>query len=144
MAHSVCRKRNMNLHFQTREKEGIRILDLQGPLKAGESEASLRTAIIGLAEANVVNIVLDLAGVTKIDADGLAALVFCAVRVRRSGGALKLANVDRHRFSPALLARLDARFELFADEQDAVNSFFPDRAIHRYDILDWVREAEKR
>jgi anti-sigma B factor antagonist len=31
-------------------------------------------------------------------------------------------------------------FELFNDEQDAVNSFFPDRAIKHFDILSFVKE----
>ena len=34
-------------------------------------------------------------------------------------------------------------FEVFVDEQDAVNSFFPGRAVRRYDVLDWVQEQEK-
>jgi anti-sigma B factor antagonist len=31
-------------------------------------------------------------------------------------------------------------FEVFADEQDAVDSFFSDRAVRRYDILEFVRK----
>ena len=59
-----------------REKEGIRILDLRGQLKAGDSESTLRSAIDGLARDHAVNIVLNLAEVTKIDSDGLEALTF--------------------------------------------------------------------
>jgi anti-sigma B factor antagonist len=43
-----------------------------------------------------------------------------------------------------VLAKLDAVFEAFTDEQDAVDSFFPDRAIRRFDILEFVREQNRQ
>jgi hypothetical protein len=36
------------------------------------------------------------------------------------------------------------RGEVFTDEQNAVDSFSPDRAARPYDILEWVQEQEKR
>jgi hypothetical protein len=34
-------------------------------------------------------------------------------------------------------------FEIFKDEQDAANGFFPDRAVSHYDVLELVEELEK-
>jgi hypothetical protein len=51
----------MDRRLTHREKEGIRILDLRGQLKAGDTESTLRSAINALARENVVNIVLNLA-----------------------------------------------------------------------------------
>jgi anti-sigma B factor antagonist len=133
----------MDLHLHQREKEGIRILDLRGHLKTGDSEMTLRTAIIALADTRVVNIILNLAGITKIDADGLAALEFCNTRIGMSAGTLKLLNLKTGRFSLTVLTKLDTVFEVFTDEQDAIDSFFPDRAVRHFDILEWVREQEK-
>ena len=96
-----------------------------------------------MAEARDVNIILNLAGVSEIDDDGLGVLVLCYARIVRSGGALKLHNLPPH-LSLTILTKLDTVFEVFSDEQDAVNSFFPDRVVRRYDILEWVREQEKR
>jgi anti-sigma B factor antagonist len=42
------------------------------------------------------------------------------------------------------ILKLNAVFETYKDELDAVNSFFPDRKIQRYDILDFVEEQERR
>ncbi len=109
----------------------------------GDSEKSLRTAIVALAETRAVNVVLNFAGVTEIDDDGLGALVFCYARIVRSGGALKLLNLPPH-VSLMVLTKLDTLFEVFTDEQDAVNSLFPDRAVRHYDILEWLQEQEKR
>jgi hypothetical protein len=38
-------------------------------------------------------------------------------------------------------ARLETVFEVFRDEHDAIDSFFPDRAVNRFDVLEFV-EAE--
>jgi anti-sigma B factor antagonist len=61
----------------------------------------------------------------------------------RSGGALKLINLMPLHLSLMVLTKLDTVFEVFKDEQDAVDSFFPDRAIRRYDVLEFVHEQEK-
>ena len=111
---------------------------------SGDSEAILRTAIVALVVARAANIILNLAGVTEIDDDGLGALVFCYALIVKSGGALKLLDVRPVHLSLTVRTKLDTVFEVFTDEQDAVNSFFPDRAVHHYDILEWVLALEKR
>jgi anti-sigma B factor antagonist len=133
----------IDLQLDQREKEGIRILDLQGPLTIGDSETILRNAIAVLAEERIVNIILNLADVKEIDDDGLGALVFSHARIVRSGGGLKLLNLPQD-LSVMVLTKLDTVFEVFTDEQDAINSFFPERAVRRYDILEWVQEQERR
>jgi anti-sigma B factor antagonist len=133
----------LDRHLSQHEKEGIRILDLRGQLKTGDSESALRSAINALARDNVVNIVLNLAEVTKIDSDGLEALVLCHTEIRKCGGALKLAGLNIEHLSLNVLTKLNTTFEVFVDEQDAVNSFFPGRATHHYDVLEWVQEQEQ-
>ena len=133
----------MDRRLSQREKEGIRILDLRGHLKTGDSESNLRSVINALAEDNIVNIVLNLAEVTKVDSDGLEALVLCYTQLRKCGGALKLARLNIEHLNLNVLTKLNTVFEVFVDEQDAVNSFFPGRAIRHYDILEWVQEQEQ-
>ena len=133
----------MDRRLTHREKEGIRILDLRGQLKAADTESTLRSPINALARDNVVNIVLNLAEVTKIDSDGLEALVLCHTQIQKRGGALKLTRLNIGHLSLSVLRKLNTVFEVFGDEQDAVNSFFPGRATSHYDVLEWVREQEK-
>src|ERR1700683_1031772 len=133
----------IDLQLDQREKEGIRILDLQGPLTIGDSETILRNAIAVLAEERIVNIILNLADVKEIDDDGLGALVFSHARIVRSGGGLKLLNLPQD-LSVMVLTKLDTVFEVFTDEQDAIHRFFPERAVRRYDILEWVQAQERR
>ncbi len=133
----------MDLQLHQREKEGIRILDLQGQLTIGDSEATLRTSIVALAEAKVVNIILNFLGVTEIDDDGLSALAFCRERIVASGGALKLLNLSPRHLNLMVVAKLDAVFEVFTDEREAVASFFSDPGVRHFDVLEFVRKHEK-
>jgi anti-sigma B factor antagonist len=133
----------MDLQLNQREKEGIRILDLRGHLVIGDSEATLRAAIVALAEAKAVNIILNFADVTEIDVDGLGALVFCYARIVRAGGALKLLHLSPIHLSLMAFMKLDTVFEIFTDEQDAVDSFFPDRP-RNYDILELIQELQRK
>jgi anti-sigma B factor antagonist len=41
------------------------------------------------------------------------------------------------------MTKLATIFEIFDDEQEAVNSFFPDRKIRTFDILNFVQEMQK-
>ena len=133
----------MDLELHQLEKEGIQILDLHGQLIEGASEAKLRAAIIGLADAGTVNVILNLAGVAHIDGDGLSALVFSEARLASSNGAVRLLNLSPRHLDLMVLAKLDTIFQVFTDEQDAINSFFPDRVALRYDILEFVEESDK-
>jgi anti-sigma B factor antagonist len=128
----------MSFHIEQQEREGIVILDLKGPLTLGHADLDLRDKVAALHESGKVNIVLNLQEVTDIDSTGLGTLVFASARLRKAGGKLTLVNVNRAHLKLFLLTRLAIAFEFFHDEQDAVNSYFPDRALKHFDVLAFV------
>jgi len=132
----------MSLQIEEREKEGIVILDLKGSLTLGEGDLALRERLAALHQPGKINIILDLKEVTHIDSTGLGTLVFGLARLRKAGGGLALLNVNRTHLKLFLLTRLAIAFEFFDDEQDAVNSFFPDRESEHFDVLEFVQRAE--
>lgn len=133
----------MALDIEQREREGIVILDIKGRLIVGEPVSSLREKIRELAEAGSNNIILDLAEVDYIDSTGLGGLVICFTSLKKAGGALKLLKLSRRNIELLVLTKLTTVFEIFDDEQDAVNSFFPNREIRRFDILNFVQQQEE-
>ncbi len=133
----------MSLEIEQREREGIVILDLKGRLVVGEAVASLRERIAELSRQGANNSILNLAGVDYIDSTGLGGLVISYTSIRKAGGALKLLNLSRRNIELLILTKLTTVFEIFDDEQDAVNSFFPNREIRRFDILDFVRQQSE-
>jgi anti-sigma B factor antagonist len=129
----------VSLHIRQRESEGIVILDLKGQLTIGPGDTQLRDRLLALSQAGKVNVILILQEVTDIDSTGLGTLVFALARFRKAGGRLALLNVNRTHLKLFLLTRLALAFEFFDDEQDAVDSFFPDRQVKHFDVLDFVQ-----
>jgi len=130
--------------FEIREsdREGIVILSLKGRLTVGEASL-VREKVNELVAAGRVNVIFNLEHVDYIDSTGLGSMVICFTTLKKAGGALKLLNLNKRNIELLLLTKLHTIFEVFSDEQDAVNSFFPDREIKRFDILSFVQEHQK-
>ena len=133
-----------HLQISTREREGITILDLNGRLVAGDGATVLRECVYGLVPEGKTKIIANLADVDYIDSTGLGTLVICFTTLQKNGGALKLACLNRRNIELLLLTKLSTVLELFNGEQDAVNSFFPEREIRRFDILSFVQEQKEK
>lgn len=132
----------MSLEIREREKEGIAIFDLDGRLTAGEA-AAVRERVKESLAAGRRRFLFNLEKVSYIDSTGLGAMVMCYTAVQRAGGSLKLLNLNRRNIELLVLTKLTTVFEIFNDEQDAVNSFFPNREIRRFDILEFVRRQRE-
>jgi len=134
----------MALDIQQREHEGIIILDLKGRITVGSEATALRDKISQLTGAGSQNFVLNLAGVDYIDSTGLGALVMIATGQRKAGGGVKLLNLNRRNIELLVMTKLATVFEIFNDEQDAVNSYYTDRKIQTFDILSFVQQMKKQ
>ncbi|HKE22072.1 MAG TPA: STAS domain-containing protein [Bryobacteraceae bacterium] len=133
----------MSLDIQQREREGIVILALDGRITVGSEAGALRDKIGALAAAGMRKIVLDMSQVDYVDSTGLGALVMCATSLRKSEGNMKLLNLNRRNIELLVMTKLATVFEIFNDEQDAVNSYYPDRKIKTFDILSFVESMKK-
>jgi len=134
------------LTIHQRENEGIVILDLKGHLVLGSGDNALRESVQALFDAGNRQLILNFAGVSNIDSAGAADLLFLAQEYRTAGARLVLFQLAHAHGELYEMARLEAALEIYAVELDAVNSFFPERAVAHYDILDYVEhrsEAEK-
>ncbi len=133
----------MDLSLTERTKEGIVIIDAKGAIVAGDGADRLRDRLKALAEAGTPNAVLNLAQVDYIDSSGLGALVMSYSTLKKKDGSLKLLNLTRRNVELLVLTKLETVFEVFDDEQNAVNSFFPNREIKKFDILAFLQQRKK-
>ncbi len=133
----------MSLDIRETEREGIAILHLKGRLTVGEA-SSIREKVTEVIAAGHKNVIFDLGQVDYIDSTGLGSMVICYTTIKKQGGALKLVNPNKRNIELLLLTKLHTIFEVFQEEQDAVNSFFPDREIKRFDILTFVQQSEDK
>lgn len=101
----------------------VTILDLDGELRRGESRGALRDAIERLAEEGRNQILLNLAGLSTIDASGLGELLQRNVELNKGGGQLKLLRPARALREMLSITKLDNLFDTFESEQEAVAAF---------------------
>lgn len=110
------------MEFQVREISNVDILVPVGRIDAScSSEVRDRMAL--MVQRGSRRMVIDLSEVHFIDSSGLGMLVSGLRLAKKTGGALKLAalNADlKHLFE---CTRLDRLFEIFADVDQAVQSF---------------------
>ncbi len=126
------------LEINRRENEGIVILDLHGKLVMGGGDIALRDCVQSLFDPGNRQLILDLAKISEIDTSGMGVLLLLAEQYRDAGGKLVLFNIAHAHGEIYEMARIETAIEIYRDELDAINSFFPDRKVAHYDILDYV------
>ena len=131
------------MNITSREVDRITILDLDGRLTAGPNSGALRERIVQLSNESQLNVILNLKNCEFIDSTGLGTMVVCYTALQKQGGALKLENLSRRHVELLVLTKLTTIFEIFDNERDAINSFYPDREVKRFDILDFVKEQSQ-
>ena len=134
----------MHLQINQRENEGIVILDLKGRLALGPEDVALRQWLQALRDAGSINVAMNLKDVSDIDTTALGTLIFCATKFREAGGRLVLLHLSPSHSRLSNVVQLNTAFQIYPDEESAVNSFFPDRAVQHYDILEFVEELEQK
>jgi anti-sigma B factor antagonist len=132
----------MSLDVSHREREGIELLDLKGRITVGPEATIFRETVEQIAVGSEPRVIVNLREVEYIDSTGLGAIVMCSTRMRKAGGAAKLIHLNRRNMELLVVTKIDTIFEVFEDETDAVNSFFPGREIKRFDILSFVQQIK--
>ena len=130
----------MSLEIARREREGVVLLDLKGRITIGDEASAFREAVEKVAAQPDAKLLLNMLEVDYVDSTGLGAMVMCSMRLKNSNGLAKLVNVNRRNIELIVMTKIDSIFEVFDDETDAINSFFPGRAIKGFDILSFVQQ----
>ena len=104
-------------------KHGVFVLELAGPLQIGVECKQLELALNQLLHDGQTRVVLDLAGLTKLDSAGLGKLVNCFSRVKTAGGALCLTGTTGMINGVLKLAHADRFLRTYATPREAAESF---------------------
>jgi len=116
---------------------------MTGRITMGKEATMLREKCAELAAAGIKNVVFNLENVDFIDSTGLGALVITATNAKKNGGAVKLVSLNKRNIELLVMTRLATAFETFSDEQEAINSFYPDRQVKTFDILEFVQKLKQ-
>jgi anti-sigma B factor antagonist len=128
----------MPLEIQRRDVQGIAILDLTGRLVFGAEDLELDAFLQSLLAAGQKNVILNLRDVSHIDGAAEGSLLSSAEKLKSAGGRMVLLHVPPTHARVDELLKLDTAFETYQNEPDAVNGFFPDRALPQYDLLEFL------
>lgn len=113
----------INCKIEERRQGTVTILDLIGELRAGGSRVALHEAIGRLSGEGRNQILLNLAGLSAIDASGLGVLLQSNVELNRVGGQLKLLRPARALREMLSITKLSDVFDMFESESEAVAAF---------------------
>jgi anti-sigma B factor antagonist len=113
----------MSLKFNTRQVDGVTILDLSGRITLGDGSVTVRDAVKDVLGKGSKNILLNLANVDYIDSSGLGELVGAYTTVKNQGGELKLLKLTTKVHDLLQITKLYTVFDIKDDEASAISSF---------------------
>ena len=125
----------MSMSIIERTINDVTVLDLEGNLALDEN-ARFRKYVIGVVEAGVRKLIINLANVKYIDSCGLGELISCYATLHQVDGHVKLLHLNNRLQHLLSITKLDSVFETFDSEPAAVSSFAPcaeriEEAAHR-------------
>ena len=132
----------MPLNVNHRSVDGVTILDLDGRLVLGSEATDARRSFTDAAAADGKNLIVNLQKVAYIDSTGLGTLIVGHSAMKDVGGVMKLLHLSQRHLELMIVSKLTAVFEIFDDEQMAINSFYSDREVKHFDILEFVKSQE--
>jgi len=113
----------VNLKINTRQVDGVNIVDCSGRITLGEGSVVLRDQIKDLLGKGQKKILLNLGDVNYIDSSGIGELVSAYTTVRNQGGELKLLNLTKKVHDLLQITKLYTVFDVKDDEAAAVKAF---------------------
>ncbi len=113
--------------IKTREKDDIIIFDIEGEIKRSDiTEATLHQLVKDQLDRGRRKILLNFQDVAFIDSFGVGEILASYISTHNLGGKLKIVRISKKLFLIFQVTMLTKVFEIFDDEERAVQSFFGD------------------
>ena len=113
----------MSMKANTRQVDGVMIVDLSGRITLGEGSVILRDTVRDLVGKGNKKILLNLGEVNYIDSSGIGELVSAFTTVRNQGGELKLLKLTKKVHDLLQITKLYTVFDVKDDETAAIKSY---------------------
>ena len=116
---------------------------MKGRLTFGKEDLQLRDELEKIVQSKDTKVVMNLSDLDQIDTTGLGTLLYVQETLQQAGGKLALAVLKPAHIEALTQARLGVEFQIFESDLDAVNSFFPGREVHHFDVLEFVKRKAR-
>jgi anti-sigma B factor antagonist len=110
------------MELKTRHINNVLVLELDGRFDT-QTVPSVRELISNATSGEPAQLVVNLDDVHFVDSTALSALVEGMKRSRQLGGDLRLCNLQQPVRMIFELTRLDRAFEIFTNEEEAIQAF---------------------
>ena len=111
------------MQLSERRVRGVTIIDLTGDLTVPDNPGALREKVIALLHRGERRILLNVENLRHMDSSCLGEIVASFTTTASTGGSLKLEHVGPHLRDLLHTTRLDAIFESYDTEDEAIASF---------------------
>lgn len=111
------------MKISQRQVDDVTILEPKGKITIGAGDVMLRDAIEAATQNGSSKLLLDFHGVSKLDSSGLGELVAAHNTVTSGGGTIRLTKLPSKLYNVLGITQIVSVFDVFDDEQEAVNSF---------------------
>src|SRR5262245_52148678 len=111
------------MRFREQYESGVTVIYAEGDLVVSAVPCALQSVVKTALARGERQIVLNLAGITRMDSACLAELVASYTSAKASGGVLKLSAVTSDVRRLLELTRLDTMIKMFATDDEAIADF---------------------
>jgi anti-sigma B factor antagonist len=111
------------LDIDVRTQSSVKIVKLRGKLGMGPALDKFGATLTELMDGGDNRILLDLQEVPTIDSSGIGILVRYLTTAKQNGGSIKLLNPSKFAVQTLKLVRVLSLFDVYEDQQLAVDSF---------------------
>jgi anti-sigma B factor antagonist len=112
------------MKIEIKERDGIVLIMLGGEIIGGPDATIITDKLHDLIDKKKLKIIVDMTLVNTINSSGLGILIGGLSTVRNHGGDLKLLHLGEKPKKLLRITQLDRVFDVFNDEEKAIESFF--------------------
>ena len=101
----------------------IVVLEMNGRIVLGSDCKTVEWTFDELLKENQKKVIFDLAGVTVLDSTGVGIVVMCYARLKKAGGALKIAGAGGMVDYTLKMTNMDKLMDLYPGTAEAAAAF---------------------
>lgn len=108
------------MKVSTRTRDDVTIVDLEGKITIGRGDVALRDAVNVAIDDGSRAVVLNFAGVKRMDSSGMAELGAAYRRMDDLGGTIALSNVPSNVAEILRMTQIVTVFDVYPSEDEAL------------------------
>lgn len=103
--------------------DNMAVVEIEDKLMTEEHIKMLQAAVQELLDDNIINIVIDLSKIKRINSSGLGSLISLYTAAHNKNGVLKIGGYNEFVKNVLNITKLAEVFEIYPSQEDCIKSF---------------------